>query len=173
MRPTENAAFLLRNGQCVCAGHGNGVSFFIYFFGATGMVPTIRSPPPPPPPPQRNWFPTQITYSAYNIVHIKQTRSQGHFSIGPRGRGSSKLYIIFLLNGMMNKDELSGIHTPHSNIHTDRHVCTTIHLHTHNAVFADSCAHISQSPKTVSDIMPWHEISLMSFKVTSEQHLLI
>ncbi len=142
------------------------VIFFIFFWSNWGGANHQTRP--------RNWFPTQIAYSAYNIVHIKQTRSQGHFSIGPqRGRGSSKLYIIFLLNGMMNKDELSGINTPHSNIHTDRHVCTTIHLHTHNAVFADSCAHISQSPKTVSDIMPWHKVSLMSFKVTSEQHLLI
>ncbi len=48
MRPTENAAFLLRNGQCVSAGHGNGVSFFEVFFGsnwdgANHQIKGIRS----------------------------------------------------------------------------------------------------------------------------------
>ncbi len=110
------------------------VIFFIFFWSNWGGANHQTRP--------RNWFPTQIAYSAYNIVHIKQTRSQGHFSIGPqRGRGSSKLYIIFLLNGMMNKDELSGINTPHSNIHTDRHVCTTIHLHTHTMQFLQTAVH--------------------------------
>lgn len=62
----------------------------------------------------------------------------------------------------------------HKNTHVlkqaHKQKCTHTHTHslTHNVVCADSCAHISQSPKTVNDIMAWHKISLMSFKVTSE-----
>lgn len=60
------------------------------------------------------------------------------------------------------------------NICAHKSIRTCIHVHTptHSVGCADSCAHTSQSPKTVCDIMPQHKISLMSFNVASEQNLI-